>query len=73
MDPLLSLTLGSPQPWFGNTLGLLDGQGSTVVTLQIPNLPVLSGLQFYAGIATADPAGAALLKTVSPAYSITIP
>jgi hypothetical protein len=72
-DPLLALTLGPPQAWFGNTLGLLDSQGSTVVTLQIPNVPALSGFQFHAGIVTADPVGASLLKTVSPAYPITIP
>lgn len=73
-DPLVALTaLGPPAGWFAGTSGLLDAQGRTQATLDIPPVPALSGLQIYSGILTADPSRPPPLKTVSPAYPIVIP
>jgi hypothetical protein len=40
--------------------------------LQIPVIPGLSGVQIYSAIATFDPARLSPLKTLSPAYPITV-
>ena len=73
-DPFVALTaLGPTAAWFSGTFGLLDAQGRALVSLDIPPLPALSGLQIYTGIFTADPSQPSPLKTVSPAYPFVIP
>jgi hypothetical protein len=71
-DPLVMATLGPQQAWFGNVTGTLNSFGATEVTLQIPVIPGLAGIQIYAAIATFDPTRPSPIKTRSPAYPITV-
>lgn len=72
-DPLVQESLAPSFPWINGTIGMLDIGGQSVTSLQIPALPVLSGLTFYTSILTVNPLLPAVPNTISTAFPLLIP
>jgi hypothetical protein len=72
-DPLVLHCLTPGAPGVTGTLGVTSAQGTATATIDIPPLPMLSGLKFTSCIATRDPNLPLILKTISRPFTFTIP
>jgi hypothetical protein len=72
-DPLVLHCLTPGAPGVTGTLGVTSAQGTATATIDIPPLPMLSGLKFTSCIATRDPNLPLMLKTVSRAFVFQLP
>jgi hypothetical protein len=72
-DPLVLHCLTPGAPSVTGTLGVTSAQGTATATIDIPAIPMLSGLKFTSCIATRDPNLPLILKTISRPFTFTIP
>jgi hypothetical protein len=72
-DPLVLHCLTPGAPGVTGTLGVTSAQGTATATIDIPPLPMLSGLKFTSCIVTRDPNLPLMLKTVSRAFVFQLP
>jgi len=63
-DALTAATLDPLNPFFVGSIGTVDGSGNASATLNVPPMPILSGLTVYAGGLTSDPANFPQARTV---------
>ena len=63
-DALTAATLDPLNPFFVGSIGTVDANGDASATLNVPPIPLLSGLTLYAGGLTSDPANFPQARTV---------
>ena len=71
-DALFDLSQTPGNPFFTNTLGILNGAGAGSVGVSIPNVPAIAGVTFYAGAVSLSGGAPSGIATVFPSLTITL-